>query len=85
MGWRRWTEKEINLFYQGKSDTEIIMETGRTYRAVEQKRRKIVNGTCEDPVPDYTVIINPYMNLTQADKIRRITDLAKRLQVKLGG
>lgn len=78
---RRWKEDEVKLFYLNKSDEEIAIKTGRTLEAVRMKRRYMKHKYVKPVVSE--VFLNPYKDLTQEEKIRRIVDMAKRFQVKL--
>jgi len=78
---RRWTKDEVNLFYLNKSDEEIAIKTGRTQEAVRMKRQYMKFKYVKPVVNE--VFFNPYKDLTQEEKVRRITDMAKRFQVKL--
>ena len=75
-----WTDKEIKLFFIGYSDEEIAKRTGRTVRAVENKRRRIINVESVEYDP---ITYNPYKDLTREQKITRIHDLADKLKVKI--
>ena len=75
-----WTDKEIKLFFIGYSDEEIAKRTGRTLRAVENKRRRIITVESVEYDP---ITYNPYKDLTREQKITRIYDLADKLKVKI--
>lgn len=78
---RKWDAKELLLFYTGESNQEIADMTGRTLNSVRKKRFRLRQGHSDKPSD--IVCFNPYKELTQADKIRRIKDMAVRFQVKL--
>ena len=77
----KWTQKEIDLFAQGLSDTEIVLKTGRSAYAVIQKRRRLKENQPNDELEFYR--IPPCLKMTQTEKEQRIRDLAERYGVRL--
>lgn len=83
---RRWSKKEIEIIQSDIPMAEMAKKTGRTIRAIIDKQGEIKRGYCIEPLEEEEEYINnPYKNLTGEQKIRRIHDLADKLQVKIGG
>lgn len=81
---RRWTNKEVKLLEDAAlTDEEIAKRTGRTIKAIVDKRSEIKRGYFVKPVDEYAFIYNPFKNLTKEQKIARINDLADKLMVKI--
>ena len=84
--YRRWSKKEIEIIQSDIPIAEMAKKTGRTIRAIIDKQGEIKRGYCTEPLEEEEEYIkNPYKNLTREQKIRRIHDLADKLQVKIGG
>ena len=81
---RFWSNKEVEMLSDATiTDEQIAKKTGRTLKAIESKRRAIDKGYFPVPVEDEPFLYNPYKNLTKSEKIKRIHDLADRLEVKI--
>lgn len=82
-----WTKRELEYFDRGLSNAEITKLTGRTLKAVSDKRhyynagdRACIND--EDMTP---VRVNPYARLSEGEKIARVNKLVDKYGVKLRG
>ena len=77
----RWTSREVQYFYDGLSDEEIIRKTGRTAHSVINKRRLLKENESFD---DSYVRAAP-QTMSQCEKEARLNKLMDRYGVRLGG
>lgn len=81
---KRWTRREIDIINSNMTMDEKAKITGRTIRAITDKQGEMKRGYCAEPLDEPEAIVrNPYKKLTMEQKIRRINDLADKLQVKI--
>ena len=82
-----WTLEEELMIKNGMSNEEVAQRTGRTIKAIEQKRYRLT-GHCVPPERVWTadeVRRSPASFDTKETRIDRIKALARKLGVKLFG
>lgn len=77
----RWTSREVQYFYDGLSDEEIIRKTGRTAHSVINKRRLLKEN---EGAEDCFVRAAPQTSMPQSEKEARLYRLMDRYGVRLG-
>jgi hypothetical protein len=84
MNGRPWTDKELDYFEAGYTDAQIVEKTGRTAKAVNSMRYKLMHEGRKEVEPYYSALhCAPCTKMTQAEKIQRIRALQLRYGVKL--
>ena len=82
-----WTEEEIEMIKSGVPDYEVVRRTGRSLRAVDFMKHKILSGEYKpseiEPMENVRFKPLAYV-LTQEEKESRLLDLMAILRVRLG-
>lgn len=84
----KWKEHELEMLSSGMTDEEVMKVTGRTLKAVQNKRYEVTGHYRHDYEPSYKNIPKDVMlGACRSDEAKeaRIIILAKRIGVKIKG
>ena len=84
----KWKQNELDMIRQGLTDDEIMIQTGRSIGAIQNKRYDLTGHYKDDYVPEYykmpkDVVLGACRS--EEAKEARIILLAKKLGVRIKG
>lgn len=88
MSYSKWKDRELDMIREGLTDDEIMLNTGRSLTAVQNKRYELTGHYKDDYAPEYFKTPKDVMlGACKSKEAReaRIIFLAKKLGVRIKG